>query len=151
MIIPEALKNSALLQFLIALVIGFGAGYGTYREMLVVSNQVPVAKVSYVLKADITGPMVVRRDAIRDIDKLIDEGGNLPNDQGAMTSWLQQVAIFIHYLGLPAEVSVDGERISHIEKSIRYAQQDPILRVQVRKTLGALKGFRDAEEARSQP
>jgi|SRR5271165_638458 len=152
MLIPDPLKKSTLFIFSTALVGGFLAGWGGYRGMLAATNQEPVVKGSYILKADITGTMVLKRDAIQEIDKLIDEGTNLPDNPGTMVSWLQQVIVFIHYLALPKDVIVAGEKISYIEKSILWAQSDPVVKVQVSKTLGALKGFRDAEVARiSQP
>ena len=83
------------------------------------------------------------------ITNLIDKGGELKNDKGDMEAWLQQAKQFVHYLDLPPDWVTDGRNISSLEKGIDWALEDPSLEIQIKKTLGALRGFRDAQQART--
>src|ERR1700683_1464331 len=145
--LPQNIKQNTIL-YLGVLVTGFIAGVSAQEAVLKWANLETVTKGSFVLKKDLTGTMVQRKDAIRDINNLIEQGAALKSDKGAMVTWLLQVSTFIHYLQLPPEVSVEGEKVSHLEQAALFAQTDPDLDVQVKKTLGILQGFRDAEQVR---
>jgi hypothetical protein len=143
-----AALDRPVIKYLSTVVAAFAAGYFAYQSQLKAFHLDVVPSGTYALKKDITGT-ATRMGVLLQITNLIDKGGELKNDKGDMEAWLQQAKQFVHYLDLPPDSVADGRNISSLEKGIDWALEDPRLEIQVKKTLGALRGFRDAQQART--
>jgi hypothetical protein len=145
--IKERLEEQLMWVVLVIIVISFGAGIGAYRGLLEITNQETVIKGSYLLKSELSGN-VLKNEAVREIDHMIDSGQSLGNEEAKMRIWLMQVLAFIHGMELEKDSEWQGQKMSAIESDIRYALTDPSIEVQSQKTLGILKGFRAALQTR---
>lgn len=143
----EQVERHVLWIVLTALVTGFGAGIGTYRGLLEITNQETVIKDSYILKSELAGT-ILRNEAVREIDHLIDTGQSLGNDDAQARIWLMQVLAFIHGMQLEKDSEWQEQPMPAVEVDIRNALTDPLIEIQTQKTLGILKGFRAALQTR---
>ena len=145
--LKNVIEKSPALSLVSALVTGIlfgvGAGYGSYRAFLEATNQQPVIRGSYILKSELANGLL-RTEAVREIEHLIETGNELGSDTGKITVWLLQVLAFIHGIDLEQDSAWQGQRMSAVEADIRWALQDPSVTTQAQKTLGILKGFRQA-------
>lgn len=145
--IKEIIERYALYWFLAALVTGFMSGIGAYQGLLEITNQETVIKDSCIPKSELAGT-ILKNEAVRELDHLIDTGQSLGDDEAGMRVWLMQVLAFIHGMDLEKDFDWQGQKMSTIEADIRYAFEDPDIQVQAQKTLGILKGFRAALQTR---
>jgi hypothetical protein len=145
--LEDRIKEHLPIFFLTILVMGFGAGIGAYRGLLEITNQETVIKGSYIPRSELAGT-ILKNEAVREIDYLIDIGQSLGNDEAKTRVWLMQVLAFIHGIQLEKDSEWQGQPMSAIEVDIRYALEDPLIEIQAQKTLGILKGFRAALQTR---
>ncbi len=141
--IKERVEENLLWVILATLVAGFLAGISAYRGLLEITNQETVIRGTYTLNSKLAGT-ILRGEAVREIEYLIDIGQSLGNDEAKTRVWLMQVLAFIHSLDLEKDFNWQGQTMSAIEADIRYVLLDPSIEVQAQKTLGILKGFRAA-------
>lgn len=142
----KGLYKQPVVAFFGALVVGFTAGIEAYRYFLNITNQETVIKNTWVLKSEVTGTLL-RNEAVREIDHLIENGEKLNKDEET-AKWLLQTLTFVQYINLDKNiVDEKGQKMSAVEANIRYAQTFQSIKVQVQKTLGVLKGFRSALSA----
>jgi hypothetical protein len=143
----EAAKRNAVLIISAALLSGFGAGIGSYRGLLEITNQETVIKNSCIPKDKLIGP-ILKDEAVSKIESMIETGQSVGNDEAKARVWLMEVLAFIHGLSLDKDYMWQGQRMSAIEADIRFALTDQSLEAQAEKTLGILKGFRAALQTR---
>lgn len=141
--IKEILERNIVYVILMISIASFSAGVGAYKMLLEITNQETVIKGSYILKSELAGT-ILKNEAVREIDFLIDTGQSVVDDEGKTRVWLMQVLAFIHGLNLEKDYEWDGMPMSAIEADIRYAFLDESIEIQAQKTLGILKGFRAA-------
>src|SRR4029077_20413168 len=145
--VKNRIEENPLWAVLVALVLGFGSGIGSYRELLEITNQETVIKGTVIPKKDLVGP-ILKNEAGHEIESLIESGQSLGNDEDKTRGWLMQVLAFIHGIKLEKDSSWQGQPMSAIEADIRFALTDPSIKFQAQKTLGILKGFRSALQTR---
>jgi hypothetical protein len=152
--LKERLDKYSPLFVLILIASAFSAGVGTYRLGLEITNQETVIKGSCIPKADLVGP-ILKTEAVREIDHLIDTGQSLGKDEAQTRVWLMQVLAFIHTLNLEKDYEwlenahAPVQKVPAVEADVRYALSDPSVEIQAQKTLGVLKGFRAGLEAQA--
>lgn len=130
-----------------ALLAGFTGGIAAYRGLLEITNQETLIKGCCIPKDQLAGT-ILKHEAVREIESLIDIGQGLDNDQAKTRVWLMQVLAFVHGIGLEKDSEWQGQKMSAIESDIRYVLTDPSIDVQRQKILGILKGFRSALQTR---
>lgn len=144
--LTDQLRNPVV-QLLTAVVVGFTAGMASYRTILEVAHLDCVSEDSYVLKQDMAGRLI-GVEALAEIDHLVELGEKLGGNLDDSQIWLLRTLTFIHEINLEQDATLDGVRMSSVEKDIRWAMTDPSVASQVQKTLGILQGLRAAFRAR---
>lgn len=142
-----------LLRLLTLLLLAYSGGLATYKGILEIAKLDTVREDSYILKKDIPGNTILLKQAISEIDHLIENGGLLGNDASKINEWLQEVLTFVQELPLEKDFTWQespwqGQTMSRAEANIRWALQDTSLVVQGQKTRGVLKGLKAALSAR---
>jgi hypothetical protein len=130
-----------------AVLAGFAGGIASYRGLLEITNQETLIKGCCIPKDQLAGT-ILKHEAVREIESLIDIGQTLDNDQAKTRVWLMQVLAFVHGIGLEKDSEWQGQKMPAIESDLRYVLTDPSIDVQRQKTLGILKGFRAALQTR---
>lgn len=121
---PDLIKNDPVLWFLAAIVTGFISGFGTYRAFIAVGAHELVQKGSYILKSDVVGKLL-RSEAIQQLESLIELGEKLDaTKQSDADNFMTRVHTFVHYLDLPKDIDIVGEKSSFAEKQIDYIIRD---------------------------
>jgi hypothetical protein len=152
--LKKLVEDNLVVFFLSTLLMGFGAGYGAYGKIVEATGQKLVVEGSCIPKRELVGTgSILRTEAVREIDYLIDTGQSLGNDEDQMRVWLMQVLAFIHTLKLEKDYQWQENpqapvlEVPAVEADIRYAFLDPSIEIQAQKVLGVLKGFRAGLEA----
>lgn len=121
---PDLIKNDPVFWFLAAIVTGFIAGFGAYRAIIAVGAHELVRKGSYILKSDIVGKLL-RSEALQQLDHLVELGEKLDGTkQSDAENFMTRVHTFVHYLDLPKEIEIGGDKFSFAEKQIDYIIRD---------------------------
>lgn len=141
--LKDLIEHNLVISVLALLLAGFIAGIAVYNGILQISNQETVVKNSYVLKRDLAGT-VLRNEAVREIEHLIEQGQNIKDDHDKTRIWLLRTLIFIHQIHLEKDATWKGQIMSTVEADIRWAITDPSVDAQAQKTIGILEGLRSA-------
>lgn len=125
----------------------FGAGFGAFRLIIEIANLEIVPKDCCIPKEELVGK-ILKAEAIREIDYLIEIGEDVKNNDTETRTWLSRVLAFIHGLDLEKDSEWDGVPMAAVEADIRYVFLDPSIEIQRQKTLGILQGFKAAFQTR---
>jgi hypothetical protein len=148
----DIIKDDPLWWILGALVTGFVAGWGAYAAILAVGAFEVVRKGSWVAKSDIVGNLL-RVETLAELDKLIEIGTSMDtNKAGEVEVFMNRVHTFIHYLDIPKEYELAGDKFSFAERQVDYTIRDipnlggakRPLPDKMARILGVLKGLRSS-------
>lgn len=136
------------LKVVFATAIGsFLAGISAYQFVIDTAKLDVVQENTYVLKEDFEG-VLLRKEAIAELSRLIEVGELLDPGEPRSISWLVESLTFIHHLGLDRDSDWEGRRVSSEEAMLRWAQLQTDRGEQVGITLGVLRGLRSAFSSR---
>lgn len=143
----STLKEHPLVILFSTAAVAFGIGLTAYQLVLEAADLDVVREGTYTLNKDLEGRLI-RRDAVREVVRLIDVGEALETDNSSIHAWLLESRTFVHELGLEKDSEWDGQKVATIERNMLWAVQDSSVELQVQKTLGVLRGLRAAFSSR---
>ena len=147
----EKVEQHPVIVALASLFIGFSAGIGTYKSIQSIANLDVVQQGTYIKKSNVVGNLL-RKEALGQIEHLIEIGGKIDFDENTAEGedYILRVHTFVHYLNLPQEIEIGGEKYSFAEQRIDHIIRDipntggppAPLDQKVSRIVGVLKGLK---------
>ncbi len=155
--IKETLEKNLVIFFLSAIFMGYAAGFGSYQAILEVAKLDTVQRDAYVLKSNIVGSLI-KNEALQQIEHLIEIGENIASSKkkNEAENYMLRAHTFAHYLDLPIEYEIAGNKFSFAEQTIDYIIRDipdtgqPAHQLpdKIERIVGVLKGLKGSFSSR---
>lgn len=152
-------EQNPVIATLVMVFVGFTSGIGVYQGILEITQLDVVRRGTYVYKSDVVGNLL-RKEALTEIKHLAELGEKIDfNAQpGQGEAYMLKVHTFVHYLDLPKEIEIAGDKYSFAEKQVDHIIRDipntgqaaAPLDQKIMRIVGVLKGIQASLSALQQ-